>query len=115
MRARDGDAIAACLSDNDVRSTLLVGSTDRVNDQLWQMKTSLVDQVTIRPYALDGESFASTVRGLCRARLACRPRSLRASVLNLLRCPRVERTTQAVAHEVEADHRARDSEAGKQG
>jgi 5,10-methylenetetrahydromethanopterin reductase len=61
VQARDQSAIAACLSDEDVRATALVGTVDHVVEQLWRMATPLVDQLTIRPYALQGESPAAIV------------------------------------------------------
>jgi 5,10-methylenetetrahydromethanopterin reductase len=61
VQARDQSAIAACLSDDDVRATALVGTVEHVIEQLWRMATPLVDQLTIRPYALAGESTAAIV------------------------------------------------------
>jgi 5,10-methylenetetrahydromethanopterin reductase len=61
-RRRDLKEVQSLLSDEDVRSSVLVGSPDAVADQLSQILTPDVGNVTIRPYSVPGMSQGVTVR-----------------------------------------------------
>jgi len=61
-QARDMARVHALLTDDDVRSNMLVGSPEAVAEQLSNVLTPDVGNVTIRPYSVPGMSQASTVR-----------------------------------------------------
>jgi 5,10-methylenetetrahydromethanopterin reductase len=59
--ARDLDQIISLLSNDDVRSTTLVGTKDEVVEQLGDLMVSGTYEVTIRPYSVSGSSIRETI------------------------------------------------------
>jgi 5,10-methylenetetrahydromethanopterin reductase len=59
--AKSLEAIMANLSDEAVKATALVGSAERVTEQLRSLLTEDVTRVTIRPYPSQGQDFGSTM------------------------------------------------------
>ena len=60
--ARDVTAVAATVTDDDVRRTALVGSVESVVTQLKAVLTPEVAKITIRPLAFEGQALSETVR-----------------------------------------------------
>jgi alkanesulfonate monooxygenase SsuD/methylene tetrahydromethanopterin reductase-like flavin-dependent oxidoreductase (luciferase family) len=61
-KSKDTEAIADLLIDDDIRATALVGDPAEVAGQLSALLTPEVDRVTIRPYAVPGQSQSATIR-----------------------------------------------------
>jgi 5,10-methylenetetrahydromethanopterin reductase len=59
--AKNLDAAIASLTDADVMATALVGSADRVSDQLRPLLALDVERLTIRPYPCAGQNLDATM------------------------------------------------------